>query len=261
VAWRAAHPPESLDPYGCTLAYFAFQGSIDQPSFARTRACLDEAVRLFPDNATSWGLLAQIHLDALRWGFPTDATLEQAVAEARRALVLDPLNVRALQAKMLGLYFSGDVEGALDVGRLARAVNPNDTELLGEYGLRLAVSGRWSEGCPMLREALDANPGPLSYYEIGLALCAYIARDYAGAARWIRGAPLDSVPLYHVIAAGVLAEAGDAESAARERVWLAVHAPDYTRGLRARLLKRAGRAEDVDRLIASLRKAGIDVSE
>jgi TolB-like protein len=259
TAWRMAHPPRTEDAYGCTLAYFSFQADLDPSSFAKARACLEGAVARFPENATSWGLLAQIHLDGIRWGFSDDVTPEQAVGEARRALSLDPLNVRALQAKMLALFFTGDIQGALDVGQMARAVNPNDTELLGEYGLRLALSGRWSEGCPMLRGALDENPGPLPYYEIGLALCAYFSGDYAEAARWIRSTPVENVPVYHVVAAGIFAEDGDAEAARREWNWLAENAPDFARDPRAQLLRRAGRSEDVDRLLNSVRKAGIDI--
>ena len=53
---------------------------------------------------------------------------------ARQAVELDPRNIRALQAEMFALYFSKELMPALRVGSQALAINPNDTELMGEYG-------------------------------------------------------------------------------------------------------------------------------
>jgi Flp pilus assembly protein TadD len=88
------------------------------------------------------------------------ATIDRALAAARRAIELDPDNVRGLQAEMLALYFHGDIAGALDIGEHALSVNPNDTDLIGDYGLRLALSGDWVRGCSLIREARERNPGP-----------------------------------------------------------------------------------------------------
>jgi len=43
---------------------------------------------------------------------------------------------------MTGLAMAGDLSGAIDVGTVAAAINPNEAELLGEYGYRVALSGR-----------------------------------------------------------------------------------------------------------------------
>ena len=48
---------------------------------------------------------------------------------------------------MLALYFNKEIDAALRVGKQALAINPNDTEFMGEYGERLAVSGNWRDGC------------------------------------------------------------------------------------------------------------------
>lgn len=260
AAARAVEPGRG-GAYACTLDYFAYRAVLDAPGFARARACLADAVSRFPDYATAWALLAQTSIDGVRFGFDPAATLDGALAEARHALTLEPMNVRGLQAKMLALYLVGDLEGGQRTGAAGIAINPNDTELLGEYGYRLAIAGRWNEGCGMLQQAVDRNPGPLPYYETGLALCAYIDRRYADAAAWIRTASLQEVGLYHVIAAAILAEAGDAAGAARERAWLMTRSPGLVAGLEASLVPRVGRPEDLARFLASLRKAGLDVGE
>ena len=128
------------------------------------RACLEKAVERFPNYATAWGLLSQAYIDDYRFSFPpirasSPASLERALAAARRAVELDPLNIRGLQAEMFALYFSKEIDAALRVGKQALAINPNDTEFMGEYGYRLALSGNWAEGCPLVAEARERNPG------------------------------------------------------------------------------------------------------
>ena len=72
--------------------------------------------------------------------------LERSLQAARRAVQIDPDNTRGLQALMTALFFNGQPVDSLRVGEQALAVNPNDTELLSEFGTRLAMSGQWERG-------------------------------------------------------------------------------------------------------------------
>jgi tetratricopeptide (TPR) repeat protein len=144
---------------------------------------------------------------------------------ARRAVELDPENVRGLQAQMTALFFKKDVEAALEVGAQALAINPNDTELVGEYGLRLALSGEWRRGGELMQSVLGRNADSLGYYETALALCFYMERDYKSAAAWIRKANVQANPLYHLVAAAIFGQSGDTTAAAIERQWLMEDAP------------------------------------
>ncbi|MGO8550175.1 hypothetical protein ACC732_36945, partial [Rhizobium ruizarguesonis] len=56
--------------------------------------------------------------------------IDRSFQAARRAVQLDPVNTRALQALMTVLFFSQRVSEALQFGERALATNPNDTELL-----------------------------------------------------------------------------------------------------------------------------------
>ena len=116
-----------------------------------------------PELCQAWALLSQTYIDEIRFRYPIDpssspASLDRARAAARRAVELDSQNVRALQAEMFVLYFSGQPDAGLKLGEQALAMNPNDTELIREYGSRLAVSGRWDRGCELVAEARDRNP-------------------------------------------------------------------------------------------------------
>ncbi len=259
---RPRNAPDDWQAYACTLAYYAYRASLDAKTHPAVRKCLEDAVRRFPSYATAWALLSQTYIDEVRFRYPIDpssspASIDRALAAARRAAELDPENIRALQAEMFALYFHGDIEAALKVGELALTINPNDTELLGEYGYRLALSGDWSRGCAMVEQARQRNPGPLAYYETALALCGYFRGDLREAVMWITKTRAQENPNYHMIAAVIFAESGDATGVKRERDWLLANAPTLIANIRTELAMRVVRPEDVERLIGSLRKAEI----
>lgn len=263
---QVENPPDDWTAYSCTLSYYAYRATLDGATYSKVRKCLEEAVARFPTYATAWALLSQTYIDEIRFGFAPDPVVrpgpvDRALAAARRAVELDPTNMRGLQAKMFALYFSGDVEAAMRVGEQALAMNPNDSELMGEYGFRRALAGDWPAGCPLIRRARELNPGPLGYYEAALALCAYFDGDLPEAAVWIRNTGVPDNPMYHLIGAAVFGEAGETASAAAEVDWLRAHAPRIVADPRAVIAGRVLRPADVKRLIGSLRKAGLGIAE
>jgi TolB-like protein/Tfp pilus assembly protein PilF len=262
-----SRPDSTVDwtAYSCTLRYFAYRSTLDAKSHQDVRECLERAVADFPGYATAWALLAQTYIDEIRFGYPVTpstkpASLDRVMATADRAVELDPQNVRALQSKMLALYFDRQLDAALAVGKRASEMNPNDTELMGEYGTRLADSGQWDSGCPLVAEALSRNPGPSGYYETILAICAYVGRDYDTAASLVRKAAMKDNPAYHLVAAAIFAEAGRKADAAAAISWLMTNAPGFAAGARSWAGLANVRPEDRNRFLASLRKAGLPVS-
>lgn len=255
--------PEDWAAYACTLSYYSYRLSLDPATHSQVRECLKEAVARSPTYATAWGLLSQIYIDELRFRFAPDpqdgaASVDRALAAARKAVALDPMNIRGLQAEMLALYFAGEMDAAIDVGKQALSINPNDTELMGEVGFRMALAGDWGAGCALVAEARQRNPGPAGYYESALSLCSYIRGDLKQASTLIRKAPLPNNPQYHLIAAVIYGESGDPASAA-EIDWIRQNAPHLygEAEVRKELAYRIGRQEDVDRFVKSLVKAGL----
>lgn len=258
------NPPDDWAAYSCTLSFYAYRVDVDAESRSSVRACLEKAVDRFPNYATAWGLLSLIYIDDYRFEFAADrassaTALENALAAARRAVGIDPLNIRGRQAEMLALYFNKEIDAALKVGQQTLTINPNDTEFMGEYGERLAVSGNWDDGCQLIAEARQRNPGSSAYYEADLALCAYFSGDYPQAAMWIKKSPTPSNPIYHVIAAAIFGEGGYKTEADREGAWLNQNQPDLVKNMRQMVSTRLGRSQDVEFLIGSLRKAGLDI--
>jgi TolB-like protein len=257
------NPPDDWAAYSCTLSYYSYRAGFDPESRPSVRSCLESAVQRFPGYATAWALLSLVYMDDVRFRFPSDTAesaslVDRALVAADRAVELEPLNVRGLQAQMFALIFKGDMDAAIKVGSRAMAINPNDTVLMGEYGYRLALSGHWNDGCPLVAEARERNPGPLAYYEVALAVCSYFRGDYEQAASWIRKANGQGNALYHLIAAAIFAEESDETDVELQRAWLTQHEPALVTNARQEVLRRLGRPEDAELFLGSLKKAGLE---
>jgi TolB-like protein len=222
----APHPTlarnaQSLAAAACAHRFYQYRMMPGQAEHARMRECLERAVALYPDHSTSWAMLSYLYLDEDRFqlnrrlGSPS--ALERAREAARRATRLDPENVRALQALMSVIYYSREPAEALKLGTQATAINPNDTELLGEVGSLRAQSGEWQRGAAMLEEAMARNPGHSDHHVGFLALAAYMEGDDARAADLIRRTDQRHFSIYHFVAALIYARSGQHADTAQHR--------------------------------------------
>jgi adenylate cyclase len=258
-------PPDDLDAYGCTLRFYAYRAALDVARHREIRECLESAVARYPAYATAWAMLALVYVDEDRFKYDASAgrpaALERGLGAARRAVQLDPDNTRGLQALMTALFFHRDVAEALLVGKQAMAINPNDTELMGEYGTRLALAGHWKDGANVLNTALSRNPGRAGYYHAILALCAYMQYNYGVAAVEIKQADLDKYPLFRLIATAIYAENSMPTEAVREvAIFLKVR-PEFSARIAAELTARNIQPRDQTHVINGIRKAGLYIAE
>ncbi|KRB50015.1 hypothetical protein ASE04_15640 [Rhizobium sp. Root708] len=254
------------DAYACTLAYYSYRQTMNTQSHAAARDCLQQATQRFPANATSWALLALVYLDEMRFRYklgmsPFSAQpLELAIGAVDRAASLEPENPRVLQALMLVNFFRGDIDKALEAGTAAYAANPDDVDVAGEYGMRLAMSGKWQSGCELLSVALNKSGRPRGYYEAGMALCGLMRNDMATAEEWARMSDLGSNPMHHLVLLAVLGTAGKAADAKVEKDWLDGHAPVLMANIRREISLRLPRQQDQERFYGGLRAAGVNVA-
>ncbi len=253
--------PNDWEAYACTLAYYSYRADLNPRSHRSVERCLERTTNRFPSYGTAWALLSLTYLDEVRFRYAVDGRseppLELAFEAARRAVDLDPNNSRALQAYMTALFFQGDVPAALKIGERGLALNPNDTELQAEYGLRLALSGQWDRGRDLMLDVLDRNPGPLGYFESVVALCYYMIGDYKAAGAYIDKARLTANPIYHLIAAATYGQLGREDAAKAERAWFAASAPDFLTDLPKVIRMRSIGPDDQKHLLEGLAKAGI----
>ncbi|MDL2409215.1 hypothetical protein PY650_26985 [Rhizobium calliandrae] len=261
----AQSPPDDWDAYACTLSYYSYRVDLNPQNHDAVLDCLKRTTARLPTYSTAWALLSLTYLDEVRFQFQLDMRrlgepLALAFDTAKRAVDLDPQNARALQALMLADFFKGDVDAGIRAGAAAYAINPNDTEVAGEYGFRLAFSGKWDTGCELMSTAINRNPGPIGYYEVGLAVCAYMRGDYQAAELWVRMADLKYNPMHHLVLLAVFGAEGKLEDAHQEETWLRANAPALLANIRKEVAIRLQRPTDQDRFLAGLRSAGITIS-
>lgn len=262
---RTAHAPvpQSLEAYQCSYRFYRYRTELDPAAHAPTRACLEQVTERYPEHATGWAMLSYLYLDEDRFqlnrrpGSPTP--LERARGAAERAVRLDPENVRALQALMTVLYFSKEPAEALRIGTQALALNPNDTELLGEFGSRVAQAGDWPRGAALLEEAMARNPGHSDYYVGLLALAAYMQGEDTRAADLIRRANLRRFSIHHFVAALIFARLGLEAEAAQSRAEFLRLRPRFFDDFDGELTKRNFNDRDRGILVRGAIQAGFPV--
>ncbi|MEZ0304810.1 MAG: adenylate cyclase [Hyphomicrobiaceae bacterium] len=257
----ADQPPNDLEAYACTLRFYVYRANPSPELHTLVRKCLEGAVARFPGYATAWAMLSLVALDEDRFAFNVrpgvPGPIERALQTARRAIDLDADNARGLQALMMALFFRGEVDEAERVGELAVAANPQDSELLSEFGLRVAMAGQWQRGRELVERALIRDPAYSSYCHAVLALIAYMQRDSDRAEAEIRQANLIKFSLYHAIAAVIYADRGLMAEARWEAAQFTELHPSFVANLDLELRKRNLRPEDRARLVQDLLKAGV----
>lgn len=258
-------PPNDLGSYECTLRFYNYRAELSAEAHAAVRECLESAVARHPTYATAWAMLSIIYLDEDRFRFNPqprqDGPLQRALRAAKRSTQLDPGNTRGLQALMMALYFDRRPDEAIRAGEQALATNSNDTELMGEFGTRLALSGQWQRGADMLDQAIRLNPGGGGFYHGTRALAAYMLHDNKTALREIELADMQKFPLYHAVAAVIYGEVGRMDDANRARIEFVRMRPDFPARIVEELSMRNVQPSDAARLTAGLRRVGMQIPQ
>jgi tetratricopeptide (TPR) repeat protein len=243
------------------LSFYTYRAELSAERHGQVRECLESAVARYPTFATAWAMLSIVYLDEDRFKFNprpgSPSPIERSLVAARRAIQLDPGSTRAHQALMMALFFDQQLDEALRVGERALATNPNDTELLGEFGTRVAMGGDWARGAALLERAIVLNPGGGGYYHGTRALAAFMLNDGKTAVAEIRQADLQKFPLFHLVAAVIYAENGLEAEARREGARFVEMRPDFLPNLSVELRLRNVRPVDQARFSAAIRKAGL----
>jgi TolB-like protein/tetratricopeptide (TPR) repeat protein len=254
-------PPDDIGAYVCSLGFYSYREELTAKQHADVRSCLEKVVEQYPTLATGWAMLSIMYLDEERYRFNVKAgrpsPIERSLSAARRAVRLDAGNTRSLQALMNALFFNQQVADAIKVGEQALETNPNDTELLGEFGTRVAQTGQWERGVALLDRALEFNPGGGGFYHGMRALSAYMLHDNETAVIEIRQADMQKFPLYHAVAAVIYVNADMLEEARREAAAFNKMRPDFIPNIVDELKARNFQPADRARMIADIRKAGL----
>jgi TolB-like protein/Flp pilus assembly protein TadD len=144
-----------------------------------SRPLLEKALGLDPAFAEAQAWVALSHTAAwLYFGEPMEAHLALALEGGRRAVALDPDNADARAAHGYVLTFSGDPEdGAAELARALR-LNPNHADAWVFSGEVTAHRGYPLDGLVEIASAMRLNPNPPGYYYWILGYVQYMAGRY-----------------------------------------------------------------------------------
>jgi TolB-like protein len=258
-----AHAPEALGSYAAVLLFYAYWRTFDRDMIEKVRIGLEHAVAAEPDYAEALACLSLVYCNALRYRHPIDAPEadpgERAMELAGRAVELAPNSSWARYALGLARWFSGDAPGGLDALEAGRGLNPNDTTILADLGQRYAMLARWDEAVPLLEESYATNPAQPGGYRVGLCLYHLAHGRFEAALGEARRINAPSVIYGHLTTAVAAAELGLVDEAACAVAAIRGLDPGYGARVAADLESRHVAPELIVKLIAGLRKAGLDV--
>ena len=141
---------------------------VDQQGFEQAASEFQQALDLDPSFAAAANMLSGAHFVLGQFGFmPPAASFEKARQAAQHALELDP-NLAGAHAHLAEVYRAADRdwEGADREVRLARALAPNDPDVLFISAVQAQNLGRWDDALKFINASLVQDPLNASSYMV-----------------------------------------------------------------------------------------------
>ena len=255
----------SLDAYECVLQTYAYWRTIAAAEHLKVRNCLERALKLDPNYAEGWAALADVYLEEHRQGFnPRPNPLDRSLNAARRALDLDPTNQSAHMQLAVNHFFRRDLDTFYRLAERAIALNPSNPEVLAIIGNAMAYGG-WTtpsiheRGNALVRKAMALTPFYPDWYHYSLAWSDWWKGDYQKA---LTEAQKINAPDYfwtHMLLAAIYGAQGRTKDAAPAVANLLRLYPDIPVKVRDEWKKWNVPDKVIDRAIADLRRAGLNI--
>jgi adenylate cyclase len=249
---------DNLEAYDYYLRGRQLQWQRSKEANQEARPLLERAIKLDPQFARAYSVLAGVHvLDYVNhWRNPPEDSLHRAHELAQRAVELDDDEPDAHVA--LGLITMRQHDRAMAEARRALALDPNHAWAHSLLGQVLYYSGRSQDAIEPLQAAirLDPNEQDPFLHHLALAYCGVGRYEDAAAAlkrRIIRKPDTDMSRVLLAACYGHLGRVQEGQAQWREVMRIN---PDYSLEHRRRVLPYKDPA-DFERIADGLRKAGL----
>jgi serine/threonine protein kinase/cytochrome c-type biogenesis protein CcmH/NrfG len=121
------HAARNFEAWGLYQRALAFFYRFTREDFAQARALLERAVELDPQFSTAWARLAETGMWEIIYGWTgnPDQTIAHALAQARRAVAIDPRDAEAHAELAFVLMTAGEGYAAIEEARRGTELNPS----------------------------------------------------------------------------------------------------------------------------------------
>jgi adenylate cyclase len=261
----AGKPASDLLSYACVVRFQQYWRTYDASMYQDLVTCMQATIARDPEYARAYSGLALLYVDAYRFGqkaagLPANP-MQRALELANTAVSLEPMASDGYLALSVARWFDHDVEGGLEAARQGLALNPNNTILIGELGIRYALLARWEESKAMADRLFALNPrAPTGYRRAGF-LYAYVHGDYQVALTELLAAETPLTIYDYVFRAMTYAQLGDREKAKAAVAQILELDPKYGERVAADFRKRNADPSVVRAIVDGLDKAGLPMTQ
>jgi adenylate cyclase len=252
----------NVEAYLKILEADVYSLNMNRASLSQARQLAEEAIALDPLYARAYSRLGAVIGNEFMIGVyeknPTEA-LERAIALVEKAAQLDPFFPSAcINIGFIAILMNRDYERAIAEAERAVDMAPNEASAQMMLGVYLYWGGRLEEAIPILKKVVSLTPIPISRAQSHYTHVLRLARRYEEALAVGRQL-LQRDPkqmLTRLSVAATLVEMGRLEEGRAEIAELLRIDPKYNMNVVQRSFPWKDQTE-VDRLIDSLRKAGL----
>jgi adenylate cyclase len=156
----------------------------------QARAAALQAIAIDPHFALAHAYVGWTYMAEFWWSWSDDPaqSAAKALEWAQKAVAADPQEYNAHWVLGDAYQARGEPQRALAAYETALSLNPNDPELLQDYGASLLpLAGRAGDGIAFVEKAMRLNPRHPERYFGNLALNLYLVAATATQSAWSGG--------------------------------------------------------------------------
>jgi len=259
----ATKPLTSLRSYECVVRFRQRWREYDQRDYDDMRACLEQTIAADPYYARAYASLALLNLDTVRFGFGKDRVkvdpLQEAASLALQTIELDPREPDGYLALSMAYWYLQDHEASIATAKRGLAIDPHNTDLMAELGLRYSYMEKWSLSRPLIAEAFARNPATPSGYRIASFQYHYMHGDYHAALQEALQIKARYILYGYLATAAVYGQLGDKANAEAALANVLKIEPAYGDRVADDLARRGVSPSVVRAVVDGLVKAGLRV--